>query len=179
MLVTTLFAKEIIAIIQSKTKFSSYTPDRFKCNWFERIHNSYEKRITDCHIDTDGYWKSNDMDGHDGKSHGYTHYEKFFWRIEPNYCTAGRPCYDQSRIDQIYKMSETKKVLIGMNKSQVCLEWDGFDSPTETCWGLRMKPVHITIYENGNKIFTGMSIHKTGWKKELTTFIEEYYKYTK
>jgi len=178
-LVTSLFAKSIITIIESKTNFSSYLPDRFKINWFERVHANYESSITNCHLDSDGYWITNNLDGHDGKSHGCTHHTKFFWRIEPNYCGYGRPCYSQKQIDEFYKNSETKKLILGMEKSQICLEWDGFDSPTSTCWGLRMKPIHITVYEDDKKIFSGMSIHKTGWKKEFTTFIETYYSWSK
>jgi hypothetical protein len=170
-LVTQLFAETIIKAIDAKFLFvhgSIGVPDKFKQSWFEWVHFEYEAKESDCTLDVDGFWKLN-------KPNHNNQRVKFFWRIEPNYCTGGRPLYLDEDIKKFYKNSETRKSILKLEKSEICLEWDGFDSPTETCWGLRMKPIYVTIYENGKRIYTGIS--GRGRKKHLIDFCNEYYKW--
>jgi hypothetical protein len=168
-LFTTCFTDELIKIIeamQTKGSMNSHMPESFKSNWFEWVHNSYEAKESECTLDVDGLWILN-------KPNHNNQRVKFFWRIEPNYCTAGQPCYSTDRIVEIFKNSEHKKSVLKLSKSEVCLEWFGFDGPTNTCWGLSQKPVHVTMYEEGIRI--SCIEMKRGWKKEFTKFIEDYY----
>lgn len=182
MYTTTYFAKKLIDLVQLKMDLCTgiNLPDTFKCNWFENIRFENEMTAEKCHLDSDGYWIENNKSGHDGKSREYTHFQKFWWRIEPNYCTAGRPYYSSDFIEQIYRKSETRKDIYKLNNFTFALEWDGFDLPTETCWGLRMKPIHIVVYSNDyhKKIYVGLPINvrKQGWKKDFINFIENYKK---
>lgn len=173
---TTFFAENIINNIESKMSLitSIGIPEKFKVNWFENIKFEDEKNIDDCILDSDGFWIEKVKSGHDGKSHNSTHYQKFWWRIAPNYCVYGQPYYSSEQINEIYLNSERRKDIIKLNDFCVSLEWDGFDSSTKTCWGLRMKPIHITVYHKSINVFTGMSIFKRGWKKEFIEFIEKY-----
>lgn len=178
---TTVFAENIIKNIEAKLSLISSIniPEFFKVNWFENIRYEDEKNAEDCILDSDGFWIEKVKSGHDGKSHGATHFQKFWWRIAPNYCVHGQPSYSSERIAQIYLNSETRKDIMKLNDFCISLEWDGFDMPTKTNWGLRMQPIHITVYHKSEKVFNGMSIHQRGWKKEFIEFIEEYGKYGK
>lgn len=181
MYITTLFAKNIINNIEDKLSLTNsiYIPEKFKVNWFENIGFSSEMNLDNCYLDSDGFWIEKIQSGHDGKSHDATHYKKFWWRIAPNYCVHGRPCYSDDKIKKIFLNSETRKDIFKLNNFCISLEWFGFDLPTECIWGLRMKSIHTTIYHNSIKVFTGISIFKKGWKKEFILFIEEYGKYIK
>lgn len=168
-LITTCFAEDLIKIIETmliKGSMSMHIPDKFKSSWFEWVHREYEAKVSDCTLDVDGLWILN-KPNHNGQR------VKFFWRIEPNYCTAGRPCYSTDQVVNFFMNSEHRKSVLKLDKTEVCLEWFGFDSPTETCWGLRPKPVHVTIYENSTQI--ACIEMARGWKKELTKFIDDYY----
>lgn len=174
--ITEIFANKIISMIEAKMNISFYMPEQFKTTWFEGADFKQEYKAENCIMDEDGFWRSKKMDSGNGRGQN-TQYKKFWWRIEPNYSCAGRPCYSQEKIEEIYRNSETKKYILKFVKSQVCLEWDGFDPPTGTCWGLRMKTPYITIYENGKQIYKGLPIFCKGYKKHLRDFIMEYYKY--
>lgn len=177
--ITELFAKQITNKIEALNFQSSYIPEGFKQTWFENVSTTGDYKIEDCILDVDGYWRSKEMDSGNGRGEN-TQYHKFLWRLEPTYCVHGRPFYSQEQIAEFYKKSEAKKSVLKLTKSEVCLEWDGFDSPTETNWGLRMRQPFVTIYENEVLIFKGeISIYKRGWKKELTDFVMEYYKWVK
>lgn len=167
-------AEEIICKIDALYVGCSHIPDHLKINWFEMIRPTGEYTEEQCFKDVDGYWKSNKKDCTDGKGN-YTHHTKFIWRLEPNYCTGGRPSYSSEREREIYNKSETKKYLISLENFKVCLEWDGFDSPTETCWGLRMKKPYISIYENDVKVYSGLSLFQKGYKKHLVDFLVNNY----
>ncbi len=178
MLVTTLFAKKIISMIESKMGLSFYVPDRFKTTWFESIEFKGEYKKSDCILDEDGFWRSKKMDSGNGKGKD-TQYHKFWWRIEPNYSTGGRPCYNSGVEQEIYNKSEKSKVILSYVKSQICLEWEGFDPPTETCWGLRMRMPYVTIYENGRLIYKNpFRLNQKGWKKDFMKFVDEYYNFS-
>jgi len=173
MKVTTKFAKDLIRVIETKLLHGSmgfYIPDRFKAHWIERVFIDYEATVDQCTLDSDGLWVLNEPNHNN-------HLVKFFWRIEPNYCTAGRPLYDTDMVNTIFNNSEHKKSILKFKESEVCLEWFGFNPPTDTCWGLRKKPTNVTIYHNGTQIFC-VELGK-GWKKQLTEFIEEYYAWEK
>lgn len=169
-LVSQLFAENLIKMIDAKhnSGVSVYLPDAMKGHWFESVRYSYEMKEEDCHLDTDGYWISN------RETHNKV-LVKFWWRIEPNYCTAGRPSHPLGFEEKTYKNSENKKTILKTSKTEICLEWDGFDPPTETYWGLRMKPIYVSIYERGRQIYSGPSMKNRGWKKHLTEFINKYY----
>ena len=170
-----IFCEKLIDIIESKMDISFNLPDKFKRTWFEGISLQDEYTVDDCILDSDGFWRSKEMDGTDGRGHN-TQYRKFWWRIEPNYCRHCKIHYSDDERAEIYAKSETKKFVLNMTKSQVCLEWDGFDLPTETHWGLRMRPIFVTIYEDGQKIYSGPPINARGWKKHLADFINDYYR---
>lgn len=165
------FAEYIFSKIDSLYLSVFYLSDKYKMP-FETIAHDGEYSKECCTLDMDGYWISNKYDVHDGKTrNGYTHPKKFLWRVEPNYCTAGRPSYSSEKIKEIYEKSETKKYLLKLHKFEICLEWDGFNLPTETCWGLEMKPVYLSIYSEGNKVFSSIPIHQRGFKKQVTEFL--------
>jgi hypothetical protein len=176
--ITEIFAEQIIDKVRCLYFGSMFFPDSFKTTWFEGVNPTGQYKIENCILDDDGLWRSKEMDSSDGKGHN-TQYTKFLWRIEPNYCTAGRISYSQEQINEFYRKSETKKYLLKFVKSQVCLEWDGFDLPTETHWGLRQRAPFITIYENGERIYRGISIYNSKYKKHLKTFIMSYYSWEK
>ncbi len=140
--ITSIFAERIVKTIQHYEMHANTfcIPDRFKMSWFEMSHNNFECKAKECVMEQDGLWKDNKG-------------RKFWWRIEPNYCTAGRPSYGSDREEEIWKKTETKKVLINMLKSQVCLELNPFLPPTATCWGLRFNSYRVTIYEHGKLIY--------------------------
>lgn len=146
---------------------SSLIPDRAKISWFEDIKHKFECKAEDCELEVDGLWKE--------KKTG----RKFWWRIHPNYCTAGRPFYTSTKEKEIWDNSETKKVLLNLQKTQICLELLPFLQPTDTSWGMRWNGYRVTIYEHGNKIYDGLPCSKRGWKKHLQEFILETYKYNK
>jgi|GEM_PF-6346614 len=166
--------EEIICKIDSIYIKCFHIPENFKRTWFESIKLCGEYTLKDCIKDNDGYWRSKEMNSTDGLGH-ITQYSKFIWRIEPNYCTLGKPHYTKEKIKEIFEKSETKKYIFNFVKSQICLEWDGFNMPTETRWGLYMKDPFISIYENEKLIYKGISIYKKGYKKHLLDFLISYY----
>lgn len=174
-LVTLIFAENILKRIDAAFPHTVFFPEKFKESWFESIDYYYECKVENCRMDTDGLWV---MDVPQTRGSHY-HQKKFYWRIEPNYCTAGRPIYTSDEIADIFAKSETKKDIVKMYKSQICLEWDGFDMPTETCWGLRKRPNFITIYEDGKRIYKGLPMNQRGYKKHFIDFVMEYYKFKK
>jgi len=178
--ITTLFAEAIISKIDSTYNICGASiPESFKNGWFDSLRLSYECSLKDCRLNADGLWITNKLTSTDGRGNDIN-YNRFFWRIEPNYCAYGKPMFDAEKIYKLFKASETKKVLVETGKGSVCLEWFEFLYPTKTCWGLRQGPVHITVYEDGNRVWTSKKeVYKTGWKKEFIEFIEKRYEWKK
>jgi hypothetical protein len=176
-LITTIFAKFIISKIETMNMSSIYIPGGFKNGWFDSPSTNYECKAEDCYLNADGMWVTKTNTSTDGRGN-YINQNRFLWRIEPNYCCAGKPFFSAERINYLYKKSETKKTLITSGKSAICLEWFEFKHPTDTCWGLSQGPVYVTVYENHKRIKTiSKSINEKGWKKEFIEFVETYYKW--
>jgi hypothetical protein len=176
--VTFIFAKHITNLIEALTKSSIYYPSRFAGDCGDHCR-SYECKANECHKGLDGRWITDKLTAHNGRDRHPVAYNRFFWRIEPNYSSYGQPSYSQERIAEIFAKSETKKVIHDTGRHSIILEWFEFLPPTETCWGLRQGPVYVTIYnERDKRIWTGTkSIKDRGWKKEFTEFIVEYFKW--
>lgn len=173
--VTEIFAKQMIGIIDGMDL--TFYPSRFSFGCGDR-NSSYECKAKDCHKAADGRWVTNHNTAHDGRSREPVAPNRFLWRIEPNYCIHGKPFFSAQQIADIFARSETKKVIHETNRHSVCLEWFKFDYPTDNIWGLRQGPVHITVWEHHNRIWTGKkSIRDRGWKKEFTEYIMEYFKW--
>lgn len=174
--VTTIFAKHMINLIKALTEGTTFYPSRFAGEGDR--NRSYECKIEDCHRESDGRWVTNNKTAHNGRDRYPVDYTRFFWRIEPNYCVHGKPFFSADRIAEIFKKSETKKVMHQTGRHSVCLEWFKFDPPTETCWGLRQGPVHVTVYDRDKCIWISKkNIHELGWQKEFIEFIEDYFKW--
>lgn len=165
-------AEQIFNKIDSLYFSTFYLTDRAKISWIESVNIYGEYTKEGCYIDNDGYWVSKD------RNHNGIFY-KFIWRIEPNYETAGKPCYTTGDERRIFNNSETKKYLLKLEKTQFCIEFEGFDFPTNTYWGLRPKQPHISIYENNSLIYSGLPINKRGYKAHLLNFLLDYYKFVK
>jgi hypothetical protein len=175
--ITTIFAKYMTNLIDALTMNTIYYPSRFKAEHGDG-YDSYECKEQDCHKGPDGRWVTNKLTARDGRTRDPVAYTRFFWRIEPNYCSYGKPFFSAEKIATIFKNSETKKVVLGTGRHSICLEWFKFDYPTENCWGLRQGPVHVTIYDQNKRIWTSkQSIGERGWRKEFKEFIEEYFKW--
>lgn len=158
-----IFGKQLINKIESL--YFCSIPRIFRYPWYEYIRYNYECEEENCYRDVDGYWIT--------KSETNEEFYKFIWRIHPNYCCYGKPYYSSDEIEEIFKKSETKKYILRMNNFEVCLEWDGFNPPTRTHWGLEMKDPYITIYKNKEKIYKGSSIYKRDYKNHLLVFLTQ------
>ena len=175
--VTVILAKYMISMIEALNMSSIFYPSRFAYGCGDHM-GKYECKAEDCHRGPDGRWITNKKTAYDGRSRDPAAYNRFFWRIEPNYCIHGKPCFDAGQIAAIFEKSETKKVIHETGRHSICLEWFKFDLPTETCWGLRQGPVYVSVYEYDKRIWTGnISIEKRGWKKEFSDFIIEHFKW--
>jgi len=178
-LITTIFARHVINLIDSRQSIMPYYPDDFKNGFSDRHHIDYECALKDCHLGPDGMWITNEKTSTDGCGN-YINYDRFLWRIEPNYCCRGKPMYTADDRYKLFKASETKKTIISSNNHSICIEWFEFDQkfPTENVWGLKMGKVYITVYKEDKRIWTSKkNICEKGWKKEFTTFIEEHFKW--
>lgn len=175
--VTKIFAELIINDIVFKNSMGTYKPSRFGNGWFDHFRSSYDCKIEDCYINVDGMWITRDKTSTDGRGNNIN-YHRFFWRIEPNYCCAGKPFYSAEKQAELFNKSETKKFIITSGRHSICLEWFKFLPPTETCWGLTQGPVYITVYKGSERIWTGTkSVRDKGWKKEFTEYIMEQFKW--
>ena len=104
----------------------------------------HESRIEDCFKREDGLWQAKDnINKHTNDGKGTI--VLFIWRIEPNYCTAGQPCYTLDKQAELFNKSETEKVLYIKDGYEYAWRWDKFLPPTQNCWGLRQGPTFFEL----------------------------------
>lgn len=105
----------------------------------------------DCFKRKDGLWEKRDKINTHGKDGGQRRI--FIWRIAPNYCCAGQPCYISYDRLKFYNKSETEKILVKTDKYEFVWKWYDFsyDYPNRTIWGLRMGKTYFEIRNRQTK----------------------------
>jgi hypothetical protein len=97
---------------------------------------AYECNPSYCFKRPDGLWQKNEKINTHLPHGGST--VIFLWRLEPNYCCAGRPVYTADRVHQFLTNSETEKVILTIGDYTFSWKWDTVKMPTATCWGMKM-----------------------------------------
>lgn len=120
-------------------------PETREKYWFST--NSIDCKANECFKRDDGLWeqkgKINTHMPHGGQI------KIGIWRIEPNYCCAGRPIYSSKQIREYLDKSETEKILHVYNGYEFVWSWDYFDMPTKDCWGLRQGERFFELRKDG------------------------------
>ena len=108
---------------------------------------SNECNPCDCFKRPDGLWEQyNKINTH--MPHG-GNIKIFLWRIDPNYCCAGRPIYTHDRQQQFLQNSETEKILVTQDNYEFVWKWNTIILPTTTCWGIKMGAPYYELRING------------------------------
>lgn len=109
---------------------------------------SHESTPETCFKRPDGLWE-----GHKKLNTHLAHGGErvvFLWRVEPNYCTAGRPVYTADRFRQFLENSETEKILIAQDGYEFVWKWATVVPPTKICWGMKMGKCFFELRKDGN-----------------------------
>lgn len=157
-------AKKFLGIVRSLLKaveMETSLPDV----WFYGSNRECLKK--DCFRREDGLWEGKNKINTHSKDGGQR--VVFLWRIAPNYCTYGQPCYSESDRTRLYNESETEKVLLVIDEYEFVWKWYCFSksSPNRIIWGLKMG---ITYFEMRDKQ-TKEVLVRTNVKKH---FVEAY-----
>lgn len=125
---------------------------------------SHEAKEKDCFKRPDGLWQlNNKINRH--INGGYT--VIFIWRIAPNYCTAGQPCYSAEQKYNFLKQSETEKVLVKHGEYEFVWMWDKLTGPTRDVWGLKIDQDYFVLRKDGEVLV------KTDVKKHFREAVKE------
>lgn len=126
-----------------------------------------ECKMEDCFKRPDGLWQDKRLH-YSGDKH------IFIWRLSPNYCVQGKPFFSAQRRYDLFKSSETSKVLLTEQDLEFRWEWYEWDQhyPSDNVWGLKMTTPTIAVYRKGTRIFHVKNPSVSGGKKELRKFLE-------
>jgi hypothetical protein len=145
-----LFLKRVKELSDTANKISNeegYWP-------FSYSHEAKEK---DCFKRPDGLWQLNHKINCHMKDGGST--VIFIWRIAPNYCTAGQPCYSAEQRFNFLQQSETEKVLVKHEGYEFVWMWDELTGPTKNIWGLSMGETYYVLRKD-NEILVKTNVKK-------------------
>jgi hypothetical protein len=124
----------------------------------------HECKPENCFKREDGLWE--------GKELISNHKVVFIWRIEPNYCVHGQPCFSEEQIAEIYKKSETEKLLYKENDLEFYWKWYKFELPNKNIWGLKPRGHSIEVRKNGVVVYK-IPTSEIGFKKKFKAYCEE------
>jgi hypothetical protein len=105
----------------------------------------------DCFKRPDGLWEAKKLlhpnQENDRGGHGYKRI--FLWRVKPNYCTAGQPCFSADQEQAFLNESETEKILVAENDYEIVWKWNTFIRPNRNIWGMKMGEPFYELRKDG------------------------------
>jgi len=133
----------------------------------------HESKIEDCFKRDDGLWQlKKNINQHDyGCGHCRGNIVIFIWRIEPNYCCAGQPCFSAQEVHDKFVKSETRKILLSHDGYDYVWRWAEFLYPTSNHWGLRQGPTFFEMCKDGKCLVRAEK--KTEFKRKVRNFFKE------
>ena len=124
-----------------KKTYSHINPDDGVNYWPFGFKNECLEK--DCFKRNDGLWQQKQKINTHMRDGGST--IVFIWRIAPNYCIDGQPCYSGEKQQRLYMDSETEKVLYETENYEFVWTWLKWGAPTRSTWGLSATDFYFQV----------------------------------
>jgi hypothetical protein len=158
--------KRLKAALEKQTGFNR-PRDNWPFGW------SAECNPEDCFKRPDGLWQQKKRINTHMTEEGASepgHVKIFLWRVKPNYCTAGRPCFDANKKAAFLQESETTKVILTRDGYEWVWRWETVQLPTENVWGMKMGEAFFEVRKVGED-YGERSKTMAGLKRKMSTLL--------
>jgi len=160
-------AKEFLKRVKRFKDFTQTLRERDPMtNIYWPFMNNYEANLEDCFKREDGLWEKKEKINTHCKNGGYR--VVFIWRIHPNYCVHGKPCFTADHKAEFLEKSETEKILLEFKNFQFVWKWHDIVMPTNNIWGMSMGKPYFELRNEGEVLA------RTSVKKHFVEVCSEY-----